>query len=135
MDADVLTIMNLSAVTDFFRQEAYLDTAGEVRSIAITELGFSSGAGEKLQAAAYAYCYYIAEANPDIDALILNRQTDAPEEMRQGLAFGIYGYDHSEKYVQEIFRWIDTKDGRKYTDFMLNILGADSLEEALSWAA
>ncbi len=134
MDADVLTIMNLSAVTDFFRQEAYRDTSGEVRSIAITELGFSSGAGEKLQAAAFAYCYYIAEANPYIDALILNRQTDAPEEMRQGLAFGIYGYDHSEKYVKEIFSRIDTEDGKNYTDFMLNILGADSLEEALAWA-
>ena len=64
----------------------------------------------------------------------MNRQTDAPEEMVQGLAFGIYEYDHSEKFLKEIFRNIDTDQGEEYMDFMLNILGAKTLEEALSWA-
>ena len=133
-DAEILTIMNLSALTDFFRQEEYLDTKGNVRNITITELGFSSRAGQKLQAAAFAYCYYIVDANPYIDALILNRQTDAPEEMRQGLAFGLYEYDRTEKYIKDVFRCIDTGEAQQYTDFMLNILGAESLEEALAWA-
>ena len=90
--------------------------------------------GERLQAAAFAYCYYIVDANPYIDAFIMNRQTDAPEELAQGLAFGIYEYDHSAKYIKDVFQYIDTDDASQYTDFMLNILGAESLEEALSWA-
>lgn len=133
-DAEILTIMNLNVLTDFLGQEEYLDTSGEMRSITITELGFSSKSGEKLQAAAYAYCYYIIDENPHIDAFILNRQTDAPEEVVNGLAFGLYEYDQSDKYLKEIFCYIDTDKAAEYTEFMLNILGADSLEEALSWA-
>lgn len=133
-DAQVLTIMNLNVLTDLLKQEEYLDTEKEVRSITITELGFSSKSGEKLQAAAFAYCYLIVDANPYIDAFILNRQTDAPEEVVSGLAFGLYEFDHSEKYLKEVFRYIDTDKAQEYTDFMLNILGAESLEEALSWA-
>ena len=77
----------------------YLDRNGEVRSITVTELGFTSASGEKLQAAAFAYCYYIIEANPYVDAFIMNRQTDAMEEVKQGLAFGIYDLDQSPKYI------------------------------------
>lgn len=133
-DAPVVSIMNLGVITDFLKQEPYLDTKGKVRSITITELGFTSMSGERLQAAAFAYCYYIVDANPYIDAFIMNRQTDAPEELAQGLAFGIYEYDHSAKYIKDVFQYIDTDEAYKYTDFMLNILGAESLEEALSWA-
>lgn len=133
-EAKILTIMNLKVLTDFLGQKGYLDSGNKIRSIMITELGFSSKAGEKLQAAAFAYCYYIVDANPYIDAFLLNRQTDAPEEVVSGLAFGLYQYDHSEKYIKEIFRYIDTDQAKNYMGFMLNILGAESLEEALSWA-
>lgn len=133
-DASHLSIMNLNVLTDMLSEEAYLDRSGEVRSVTITELGFTSGSGEKLQAAAFAYCYHIVEDNPYVDAFLMNRQTDAPEEVMAGLAFGIYEYDHSAKYIKDVFRDIDTERSGEYTDFMLNILGADSLEEALSWA-
>ncbi len=133
-DAKYLSIMNLGVLTDFLKQDKYLNQNNEVRSITITELGFTSLYGEKLQAAAFAYCYYIVDANPYIDAFIMNRQTDAPEEIKQGLAFGIYNYDQSEKYIKEVFQYIDTKQAEEYTEFMLDILGADTIEEALSWA-
>lgn len=133
-DASHLSIMNLNVLTDMLREEVYLDRAGEVRSVTITELGFASGSGERLQAAAFAYCYYIVEDNPYVDAFLMNRQTDAPEEVMAGMAFGIYEYDHSAKYIRDVFRDIDTERTGEYTDFMLNILGAGSLEEALSWA-
>lgn len=134
INSPTLTIMNLSTVTDFLTQKDFLDRSGKVRSITITELGFSSVSGERLQAAAFAYCYLIIDANPYIDAFIMNRQTDAKEEVAQGLAFGIYELDHSPKYIVDVFTNIDTPKALDYTDFMLNILGADSLEEALSWA-
>ena len=64
----------------------------------------------------------------------MNRQTDAIEEVKQGLAFGIYDVNQSPKYIFDVFKYIDTDEAEKYTEFMLDILGADSLEEALSWA-
>ena len=133
-DASILTLMNLSTLTDVLEEEEYLDRNGEVRSITVTELGFTSASGEKLQAAAFAYCYYIIEANPYVDAFIMNRQTDAMEEVKQGLAFGIYDLDQSPKYIFDTFKYIDTEEAESHTEFMLNILGAESLEEALSWA-
>ena len=126
--------MNLSTVTDMLTKEEYLDRNGEVRSITVTELGFSSASGEKLQAAAFAYCYYILEANPYVDAFFMNRQTDALEEVKQGLAFGIYNMDQTPKYILDTFKYIDTSQAKKHTEFILNILGADSIEEALAWA-
>ena len=126
--------MNLNVLTDMLSEETYLDRSGDIRSVTITELGFSSGSGERLQAAAFAYCYYIVEDNPHVDAFLMNRQTDAPEEVLAGMAFGVYEYDHTGKYIKDIFRDIDTDRAGEYTEFILNILGADSLEEALSWA-
>lgn len=134
-DAPHLSVMNLNVLTDMLSEEAYLDRSGQVRSVTITELGFSSGSGERLQAAAFAYCYYIVEANPYVDAFLMNRQTDAPEEVKAGLSFGVYEYDHTGKYIKDVFRYIDTERAGEYTNFMLKILGAESLEEALSWAA
>lgn len=133
-EAPHLSVMNLNVLTDMLSEDAYLDRSGEVRSVTITELGFSSGSGERLQAAAFAYCYYIVEANPYVDAFLMNRQTDAPEEVKAGLSFGVYEYDRSEKYIKDVFRYIDTERAGEYTNFMLKILGAESLEEALSWA-
>ena len=76
----------------------------------------------------------VLKTRPYIDALLLNRQTDAKEEMRQGLSFGIYEYDGSEKYLKEIYSCIDTDKAEEYTEMILNVLGAESMEEALSWA-
>ena len=52
----------------------------------------------------------------------------------QGLSFGIYGLDQTPKYIFDTFKYIDTDEAEEHTEFMLNILGAESLEEALSWA-
>ena len=56
------------------------------------------------------------------------------EEIKQGLAFGIYNLDRTPKFIYEVFRDIDTNKGRDNVAFMLNIIGADSLEEALARA-
>lgn len=133
-EAPILTMMNLSTLTDVLEEDEFLDRSGEVRSITVTELGFSSFGGERMQAAAFAYCYFILDANPYIDSFIMNRQTDAVEEVKQGLAFGIYNVNQSPKYIYDVFKYIDTDKADEYTDFMLEILRADSLEEALSWA-
>lgn len=133
-DSKVVTPMNLSALTEVMTKEDFLDTNGKVRDISITELGFSSRSGEQLQAAAFAYCYYIIDNNEYISSFLLNRQTDDTESLKSGLALGIYNNDYSEKYIAEVFANIDSKKGEDYIQEMLDIIGAESLEEALKKA-
>ena len=133
-EAAVLTPMNLSSLTEVMTKEDFLNTKGEVRDIGVTEVGFSSKASEKLQAAAFAYSYYIIEDNEYICSYLLNRQTDDTESLKSGLAIGIYNNDYSPKYIKEIYANIDSKAGEDYIPEMLEVIGADSLEEALDAA-
>ena len=133
-DAAILTIMNLSTVTNILEKGNYRDTAGGVRKLAITELGFTSASGERLQAAAFAYCYSIIDNNPYVESFMMNRQTDAYEEMKAGLDFGVYNMDFTPKYLAEVFANIDTTESDKYYDAMLKVIKAESMEEALAWA-
>ena len=133
-NARVITPMNLSVLTDFMRQRDFLDTKGNVREIGITELGFSSKVGEKVQAAAFAYCYHIINDNEYINSFLMNRQTDSYLSLQSGLALGIYNPDYSSKYISDVFAKIDTTEWDEYLPEMLDMIGAKSLDEALSWA-
>ncbi len=66
----------------------------------------------------------------------MNRQTDSILEMKSKLALGIYNADGTPKLLRDIYANIDSAGENDKPDltFMLNILGADSIEEALSWA-
>lgn len=96
---------------------------GGVRSVTLSELGYTSVQGEELQAAAIVYAYKIVEANPHIDSVLFSRQTDAEEEMAQGLALGINHTDGTHKYVYEVYKYMDTEQKEKYTDFAKEIIG------------
>ena len=133
-DARVITPMNLSTLTETMKKDEFLTSDGNVRDISITELGFCSKIGEKTQAAAFAYCYYIIENNEYISSFLLNRQTDDADALKSGLALGIYNKDYSPKYIANVFKNVDTEAGEEYIEEMLEIIGAKSLEEALSWA-
>lgn len=134
-NASVVTPMNLSALTDFMQKPEFLSPTGKVRNLSVTELGFSSRVGEKVQAAAFAYCYFIIEDNEHIDSFLLNRQTDDTAALRSGLALGIYNNDYSSKRLAEVFKYIDNPEvNEEYYPEMLEIIGYDSLEEALEAA-
>ncbi len=133
-EAPIVTPMNLSAITNVLTKSEFLDSNYNVRPISVTELGFSSGAGQQLQAAAYAYCYYIIDSNDYINCFLLNRQTDDADSLKSGLALGIYNSDYSAKPLKEVFRNIDTDEGQSYIPEMLTIIGEDTLEDALNRA-
>ena len=120
---------NIEILTAYMEQEQFLNTKGEVRSIILSEQGYTSTAGEGVQAAAFAYAYYKAENNPHIDAFLLNRQTDAPEEVRQGLAFGLNHSSGAHKQIYNVFKHIDTPQHAQYTDFAKGIIGIASWSE------
>ena len=79
-------MQNINVITNFLQKEEMLTADGEVRPVILSELGYSSSQGEINQAAAFAYAYYAAENNPYINAILLSRQTDAGEEIAQGLS-------------------------------------------------
>lgn len=125
----IVTMENIQVVTDFMQREEMLTADGEVRPIILSELGYSSTKGETNQAAAFAYAYYVAADNPYIDALILSRQTDAAEEVAQGLALGITTTGGHHKYIYDVFKNIDRPGADSYTEFAKTIIGISSWSE------
>lgn len=125
-NTSIVTMENIDVVTDYLQREEMLTAEGEVRPVILSELGYSSVSGETNQAAAFAYAYYAAESNPYIDALILSRQTDAAEEVAQGLALGLSYQNGQRKYIYEVFKNIDKPGSESVTEFAKSIIGINS---------
>lgn len=123
VDTSMVTMDNIEVVTDYLSREEFLTEDGEVRSIILSEQGYTSLNGENIQAAAIVYAYKKAEANEHIDSILFSRQTDAIEEIAQGLALGINHADGSPKYAYNVFKYMDTDQQESYTDFAKGIIG------------
>ena len=119
----MVTMANIEVVTDYMQQEEFLTEDGEVSSIILSEQGYTSLMGEDVQAAAIVYAYKKAEANEHIDSILFSRQTDAAEEIAQGLALGLNHVDGSHKYAYNVYKYMDTDKEESYTDFAKSIIG------------
>ena len=125
-DTSILTMDNIEVLTSYMEQEAMLSPGGDVRSIILSEMGYSSTSGEALQAAAFAYAYKKIEAQPHIDAMMLSRQTDAADEIAAfGLALGLSTTGGRHKQIYEVFKYIDTSRSAEVTAFAKSIVGVD----------
>ena len=125
----MITMENIDVLVNYLRQDQFRKEDGSVRSILISELGYTSSAGEALQAAAFAYAYYKMEAYSEIDGFLLNRETDAGEEVSQGLAFGLTNSGGGHKQIYNVFKYIDTPERDNYTNFAKDIIGISSWGE------
>lgn len=139
-DSPIVNFSNLQVLTDYFQQSQLLNANGEVRHIILSEQGFTSqsatrGECEDLQAAAFAYAYYIADSNPYIDAFIMSRQVDAISEAELSCAFGLWTCDMDagnrvvptgQKKIWEVFRYIDkVNKSLEVTEFAKDIIGIE----------
>ena len=137
-NSPVINFANLNVLTDYFVQDTLRAPAGNVRHIILTEQGFTSysptrGNIPEIQAAAYAYSYYLVDSNPYIDAYTVSRQVDAPSEAKDGLKFGLWECDMNQpnlivatkrKKIWQVFRDIDKKDATlEATEFAKPIIG------------
>lgn len=127
----MLTMANIEVLINYLRQDCFLNDDGDVRSILISELGYTSHAGEASQAAAFAYAYYKIAAYDEIDGFLLNRETDAVEEVAQGLAFGLTDVGGGRKQIYNVFKYIDTSEHAAYTDFAKSMIGISSWSEIM----
>ncbi len=128
----VITIKNIHVLTDYLQKEEYLTDSGEVRHVILSEMGYTSSAGQDLQAASFVYAYKIIESNRYIDSMLFSRQTDAPAELAQGLALGLDTLGGGHKSIYNAFKYVDTADSAKYTDFALRVIGIGSWGEIIS---
>lgn len=144
-ESPVVNFKNLHVLTDYF-QQAHMRTArGQVRHIILSEEGFTSdsisrGKVYDIQAAAFAYAYYLVDNNPYIDAFILNRQVDAITEVETSCAFGLWTVDMSRpdkviavmpKNIYQVFKHIDTRKSLRYSEFAKSIVGISDWSEVI----
>ena len=127
----VLTIKNIHVLTDYLQKEEYLTDDGEVRPVILSEMGYTSSAGQDLQSASFVYAYKIIEANQHIDSMLFSRQTDAASEVAQGLALGINTQGGGRKSIYNAYKYVDTAESAKYTDFALKVIGISSWSEVI----
>lgn len=121
-----ITMDNIEVLTNYMQKDSMRDTAGNVRSIILSELGYSSTSGEDVQAAAFAYAYTKMEKNGHIDALMLSRQVDAQEEISAlGLALGLENTGGGHKKIYDVFKYIDTDKRNEVVSFAYSIVGKE----------
>jgi len=130
-NTSIVTMQNINVITNFLQKEEMLTADGEVRPGILSELGYSSSQGEINQAAAFAYAYYAAENNPYINAILLSRQTDAGEEIAQGLALGLSTQGGQHKYIYEVYKNIDQVNSNSYTEFAKSVIGITNWSEVI----
>lgn len=146
INSPIINFKNLTTLTDYMAQDIFRAPSGEVRPIILTEQGFTAisqtrGAVPEIQAAAFAYSYYLVDSNPHIDAYILSRQVDAPLEVRSGMAFGLWECEMDRgddikatkrRKIWQVFRDIDKK---KYTleasEFAKPIVGVEKWSDII----
>lgn len=130
-DTSMVTMTNIHVVTDYLQRSQFLTSSGQVRSVILSELGYTSSYGEDVQAAAIAYAYQIAANNQHIDAMVLSRQTDAVSEIAEGLALGICHPNGQRKYAFEVFKHMDTANSAQYTEFAKPYIGITSWDQVI----
>ncbi len=127
----VITIKNLHVLTDYLQKPEMRTEDGEVRHLILSEMGYTSSQGQELQAASFVYAYKVIEANQYVDSMLFSRETDAPSEVAQGLALGICMLGGGRKSIYEAYKYVDTPESAKYTDFALQVIGISNWNEVI----
>ncbi len=111
VSAKIVNFKNLSVLTNYAKKNF-----GKNCTIMLSEQSFNSSRGEVVQAAAYAYAYYLSESNSMIESFIYGREFDNSEETKDGYSWGLCDNWHSKRLIWSVFQYIDTKDSFKFTD-------------------
>ncbi len=126
-----ITMQNIDILIDYMHRSEFLNPSGEVRSISLAEVGYTSSFGTKEQEASVAYGYLKAASMPDVDAFILCRQTDDAHEMESNLALGLYDLNGSKKPAYYIYQSLGTANEAAAKARASEIIGMD-IDEMIS---
>ncbi|MCA9039992.1 MAG: hypothetical protein KDA65_06590 [Planctomycetaceae bacterium] len=136
LDTKKITFRNLEVLTTFLHQPEFL-YQGKPRRIILSEQGFhceEGEAGERVQAAAYAYAFYRTRQFEEIDAFILHRHVDHAHEggLRLGLrafAPGTFTSPGEKRMIYDVFQQADSDDWEQHFEFAKPIIGIQSWSE------
>ncbi len=106
----LITFRNLNVLTDYVKKHF-----GKKYTIMLSEQSFNSNMGEAVQAAAYAYAYYLSESNSMIESFIYGRQFDHPVEMEDGCYWGLSDNSRTKRILWHVFQNIDTSQSFRFT--------------------
>lgn len=120
-----ITMQNIDILIQYMHQKQFLNPAGEVRSISIAEIGYTSDFGTQAQEASVAYGYLKAASIPEIDAFILFRHTDDAHEMESHLALGLCDLSGNKKPAYEIYKNLGTANEAAAKARASEIIGMD----------
>lgn len=126
-----ITMQNLHILVNYMHQSSFLNPAGEVRSISLAEIGYTSSFGNEQQEASIVYGYLKAASFPEIDAFILFRQTDEASEMESHLALGLFDLNGNKKPSYEIYKNLGTANEAAAKARASEIIGMD-IDEMIS---
>ncbi|MDE7017381.1 MAG: hypothetical protein K2P65_07350 [Lachnospiraceae bacterium] len=126
-----ITMQNMDILIDYMHQDEFLSPTGEVRSISLAEIGYTSSFGSENQEASIAYGYLKAASLPDVDAFILFRQTDDAHEMESHLALGLFDLAGNPKPSYEIYKNLGTANEAEVKARASEIIGMD-IDEMIS---
>ncbi|SDI70547.1 hypothetical protein SAMN05421493_12328 [Pseudobutyrivibrio sp. 49] len=100
-----VSIYNIDVVTDFLSQPELLSPSGAVRTVKLSEQGYTSSQGEEIQCAAITFAMLVVNNNSHIDGFILSREKDDPYiEVPQGLAFGLMRDNNTHKLSYDYYK-------------------------------
>ena len=129
-------MQNIDILINYMHQKQFLNPDGDVRSISLAEIGYTSSFGTKEQEASIAYGYLKAASLPDVDAFILFRQTDDAHEMESNLALGLYDLNGNKKPAFDIYRDLGTANEAEAKERASEIIGMDidqMISESIIW--
>lgn len=120
-----ITIENIYLLTDYMCQPSFLNPAGGVRDISLSEIGYTSSFGEEYQMASIVYAYTMAANNPYIKSFILFRETDDAHEMESHIAQGLKNLDGSQKASYGAYKAMGTGAAAGYKAQAAQVTGMD----------
>ena len=126
-----ITMQNIDILINYMHQSSFLNPAGQVRSISLAEIGYTSYFGTEKQEASIAYGYLKAASLPDIDAFMLFRLKDDAHEMESKLNLGITNLDGSHKPAYDIYKNLGTANEGAAKARASEIIGMD-IEQMIS---
>lgn len=126
-----ITMQNIDILIDYMHQEEFLNPEGEVRSISLAEIGYTSHFGDAKQEASIAYGYLKAASLPDVDAFMLFRLTDDAHEMESRLNLGLKDVDGNRKPAFEMYKKLGTPEEGEAKERASEIIGMD-IDEMIS---
>lgn len=139
----IITMENIEVLINYMHQKEFLNKNGLVRSIILSEQGYTSnsnlyGKCEAQQAASMVYAYYKAEMLEDIDAFIYFVQRDniGASLGNEYYLFGLEGENEDgsfkKKLSYEVYQVMDTKYAIQELWYIKNILGIEAWDEIIT---